>query len=106
MTITTAQPSRKGKLSSVSQYLKTITSPHVRSKIRHHMRAKLEARGNTEARPMSGSMNASKREMLYDSIFVEENRIESQGGGKPDDPGVIQLRAARNRVADDLGWHD
>ncbi|MFA9479224.1 hypothetical protein ACERK3_13110 [Phycisphaerales bacterium AB-hyl4] len=106
MTTTTVQPSREGKLSSVSQYLKPISSQSIKRKIRHHMKAKLQAAGSTEARPMSGSMNAAKREMLYDSIFVEENRLESQQGGKPDDPLVIQLRAARNRVADDLGWND
>ncbi|MCH7792419.1 MAG: hypothetical protein IID31_09100, partial [Planctomycetes bacterium] len=38
--------------------------------------------------------------------FQVMDHWESQGGGRPDHPVVVQLRVALNLVADDLRWND
>jgi len=50
-------------------------------------------------------MNSRRREWLHDAIFQREDEIECKNGGQPDQPRVVAMRRARNRVMDDLGWN-
>ena len=51
-------------------------------------------------------MSSAIRVLLHDSIFKVMDNLESQAGGRPDHPTVVQLRVALNLVADDLRWND
>lgn len=66
----------------------------------------MEDRGlDTTGRAMSRTPHMW-REMLADSIFEVEDRLESRAGGMPDDPVVVALREARIRVYVDMRWED
>ena len=51
-------------------------------------------------------MNPRIRLLARDAIFQVMDHWESQGGGRPDHPVVVQLRVALNLVADDLRWNE
>jgi len=83
--------------SYVQQYLKGVPAGQ-RQEIKRLYRAK-----NNGTFP---ALNMDQRAVLQDCIFVVENRIESEGDGHPHDPRVVAMRAARNRVLDDLRWNE
>ncbi len=86
------------KVRSVSAYLRGIKSGHYRGNIRAELRRRLGGQWR--------GMNRRIREYLHDSIFMIEDELESQNGGQPDHPMVVQMRIARNLVMDDLGWNE
>ena len=83
---------------TVRQYLTGLVSAGDRTKVRNKLRT---LNGGTVE-----GMNMRLRERLHDAIFSVENDLESRGGGMPDCPRVVSLRAARNEVLDDLGLNE
>lgn len=86
------------KLRSVRAYLRGLKSGHYRGLVFAELRERLGGRWQ--------GMNAQIRCGLHDSIFAVEDELESRLGGQSDHPTVVQLRVARNLVADDLAWNE
>ncbi|MCH7793140.1 MAG: hypothetical protein IID31_12780 [Planctomycetes bacterium] len=86
------------KLRSVRAYLLGVKSDAARASVRAAVR-------KGAGRGWSG-MSSAIRVLLHDSIFKVMDNLESQAGGRPDHPTVVQLRVALNLVADDLRWND
>ena len=86
------------KLRSVRAYLLGVKSVRARAAVRAAVR-KGAGRGWR-------GMNPRIRLLAHDAIFQVMDHWESQGGGRPDHPVVVQLRVALNLVADDLRWND
>ena len=96
----------KPKLKSATQYLKGCTSALQKGEIRRLARARMTSEGIWVGKYPLSSMNDYRREILADCIFQVEDRLESKNGGDSDNPVVVALRDARNRVYDDLRWND
>jgi hypothetical protein len=79
--------------SRVSATLSTI-SPYMRTLVYEAFRLLGGKRGR---------LNDHRRELLSDAIFQVENVLEHR---QPEHPQVQRLRAARNRLYDDLGWNE
>lgn len=88
---------RRSKTRSVRAYLAGV-KPSTRSRV---YAAERRIAGSAQR-----GMRDRRREYLVDAIFAVENEIESAGPGHPDDPRVLALNAARQRVEADLGWSD
>ena len=86
------------KLRSVRAYLLGVESGVARARVRARVR-KGAGRGWR-------GMNPRIRLLAHDAIFQVMDHWESQGGGRPDHPVVVQLRVALNLVLDDLGWNE
>ena len=80
---------------SVRSYLKVVSSPTMRSKVRSAMRRRCGG--------VWDGLNFQRREYLHDSIFEVVNELESR---EPDHPMVEPLFDAMNMVDDDMGWND
>lgn len=94
--------------SNTAQYFRgKPLSGGVKARIKKLAVAKATANGLAGVLTHSiGPLNRAKREVFADAIFEVENDLESQGGGRPDHPTVVALRAVRNEVYDDLGWNE
>lgn len=97
---------RMPKVTSVSKYLKACPSTAKKAEIRRLAKARMIQAGQWSGEYPMSSMNDIRREILADCIFEVEDRLESKAGGQPDDPVVVSLRNARNRIYDDLRWND
>lgn len=97
---------RKPKINSVSKYLKACPSSTQKAEIRKILKARMVEAGVWRGKWPLSSLNDMSREILADCIFEVEDRLESKSGGQPDNPVVVSLRDARNRVYDDLRWND
>jgi hypothetical protein len=67
-----------------------------------HMRRKIRG----AYRSLGGTfdyLNDQRRELLSEAIFRIENDLEHR---QPGHPQVRRMRAARNRLYDDLGWNE
>lgn len=84
---------------SVGKLLRGVRCAADKASVRRIIREK------TGTSRLSGLRN-EHRVVIHDAIFSVENKIESKGGGRSDDPRVVQLRAARNMLLDDMGWNE
>src|SRR5438874_1307676 len=95
----------KPKITSVTKYLKGVCSASARGRVRRGLKTALIAAGDPTPELLS-RLNDDKRRLLAEAIFAVEDELESRGDGRPHDPVIVQLRAARNRVYDDLRYNE
>ena len=101
---TAKKPQADLKVRRITHYVRGIRTGY-RRRIRQVLRRKLSELGVGRTSGGSIPCNRKTRGILADSIFAVEDELESRNGGQPDHPAVVQMRAARNRVYDDLGWN-
>lgn len=90
------------KVNSIRRYLGAV-SPHYRGRIYASLREIRAGRGLDRRQT---ARNDRDRECLADAVFRVEDEVESRCGGQPDEPNVVAMRAARNRIYDDLRWNE